>query len=286
LSDQEQSGPPSQPPATGPAAGAQPPVPSHEPTGAAPPPPPPPAPPESGTPGPPTPPPPAPPGGGTPEPPSLEPLPWEDRGRIGVLNAFGQTARLFTSRPRIAFDRARRMGDYGSPLIWVVFMGLIAALVNWLYGIMFLAPLTALLPGSMRDEMAPMMAFGVMSSAFKVVLYPIMIVIGTFIGAAITHLCLLLVGGSRSNAGYEATFRAVAYSEWSQIAYLIPFVGGLVAAVWSVILLVIGISSMHKLSTGTAVIVVLIPMILCCTCLALAAFVIFSMAGMSRTFGS
>ena len=58
--------------------------------------------------------------------------------------------------------------------------------------------------------------------------------IGLFIGAAIVHLCLMIVGGA--NKTFEATFRVLAFSQGSTgPLQMIPVCGGLIAGVggWS-----------------------------------------------------
>jgi hypothetical protein len=101
----------------------------------------------------------------------------------------------------------------------------------------------------------------------NIFLIPIGTAIGLFIGAAIYHLLVLLIVRP-SHAGYEATFRAVAYASALQIlAWLgyIPILGivvGIAIAIYNVVLSVIGIREMHATTTGRAVAVVLIPVII------------------------
>ena len=52
-----------------------------------------------------------------------------------------------------------------------------------------------------------------------------------FVWSAILHLCLMMVGGLReSAAGFEGTFRVIAYASVAQLANLIPLVGATIAA--------------------------------------------------------
>jgi len=210
------------------------------------------------------------PGGGMP-PPGGPGLPWENRGQLGFGTALLQTVQVFATQPRAAFDSAKRKGDYGSPLLWVVIFGAIAGLIQWLYSMMFLGPTLAMLPPEIRDQLGPLIGGGAMASgALNVVYYPIIAVCGAFIWAAILHLCFMLAGGGRSDSGFEGSFRVVGYAQVTQLAQIVPIVGGLIALVWGVILYVVGISSMHRITTGKAVVVVLIPLFLCCACISIA----------------
>ncbi len=71
-----------------------------------------------------------------------------------------------------------------------------------------------------------------------------------------------------SHAGYEGTFRVVAYASVIQLASwlaAIPILGILVLiaiAIYGVVLSVIGIREIHATTTGRAVAVVLIPAII------------------------
>jgi hypothetical protein len=93
---------------------------------------------------------------------------------------------------------------------------------------------------------------------------PIGTTIGLFIWAGIYHLLVLLIIRP-SHAGYEATFRVVAYASALQlVSWLgaIPILGilvGIVVAIYGVVLSVIGIREVHTTTTGRAIAVVLIP---------------------------
>jgi hypothetical protein len=96
---------------------------------------------------------------------------------------------------------------------------------------------------------------------------PIGTLVGLFIGAAIYHLLVLLVVRPR-HEGYEATFKALAYASavnvFSFLAF-IPILGILVViaiGIYNVVLTVIGIREMHATTTGRAVAVVLIPVVI------------------------
>ena len=94
---------------------------------------------------------------------------------------------------------------------------------------------------------------------------PIAIVIGLFIGAAILHVCCMLVGALNTSAsGFEGTFRVTAYSEVASIASIVPVIGGPVFIVWWIVLAVMGLQRMHKTTQGKAIVAILIPVILCC----------------------
>src|SRR5260370_609213 len=107
-----------------------------------------------------------------------------------------------------------------------------------------------------------MAGMGAGSAAF-IVLIPLFVVIGLFIGSAIVHLCLMIVGGA--NQSFETTFRVLAFSQGSTgPLQMIPVCGGLISGVWALVCSCIGLARAHETDTGRAVLVVFLPLIVCC----------------------
>jgi hypothetical protein len=88
---------------------------------------------------------------------------------------------------------------------------------------------------------------------------PFIVLAGLYIGSAIVHVCLTLVGGSRR--GFEATFRVIAYSGATEIFSLIPFIGSIATVIYVLPITIIGLRETHGTSTGKAVIAVFLPVI-------------------------
>ena len=226
-----------------------------------------------------TPPPPPPSGAGLPyggEPPApptpgLEPIPWEDRERLGLVEALVENVKLFVSRPSEAFSRTRESGDLGSPILYAVIIGFFCAVVNQVWNIVVGRPLVRALlnfvPPGTRESLLPMLHPPPGSEIVQVILTPVFVLLGLFIGAAIFHLCLMLVGGlGQSRTGFEGTVRAVAYASVANLAAVVPVAGALFGGIWLIALEVIGLSTLHRTSRGKALAAVLIPIVLCCLC--------------------
>jgi hypothetical protein len=219
------------------------------------------------------PPPPPPPPGVPPPPyaPAPAGLPWEMRPQVGFADALVDTIRLFVTSPAEAWSRTREKGDIGQPLLFAVVVGWIGVAFNsvWnmIFGNMWLRFLP-MLPPQVRDQMA-FRGFGrgIGSTLFAFVLAPLFVIVGLFIWAGVLHLCFMIVGAlSGSTAGFEGTFRVVGYSGVSQLAQVIPVVGGLAALVWNLVLVVMGTQRIHRTTQGKAIAGVLIPLVLCCGC--------------------
>ncbi len=222
---------------------------------------------------PPLPPPPPPPGGGWVPPPyggaPQEGLPWERRAELGFVNAFLETIKLFITNPADAWQRTKEKGDYAEPLIFAILVSWIGIAVSSVWSGLFGQAWTAFLPPEMKEKLGGAMATNAGALLIQVGIAPILVLIGLFVGAAIYHVSFMIVGATKdSTSGFEGTFRAVSYASVSNLANVIPFVGGLVAVVWNLILMVMGAVRMHRTTQGKAIAGVLIPLLLCCVCIA------------------
>lgn len=232
----------------------------------------------------PAPPPPGPPtGGGYAPPPTPQRigLPWEQEKSLGTLI---ETAKLLIGSPKRAFAMMREKGDYGSPILFAIFFGIVGGVFTTVWGLLWMQ----LFPGGMgsgsyeqdlsdmpplmQTYMEAMMGFAETSNspAFlvgRLLAMPILMPIVLLILSAIIHLGLRLVGGLRdSTAGFEGSFRVYAYAQIANLAAIVPLVGGLLTLVWGIILCVNGLSDVHRTSQGKAVVGALSPYILLCGC--------------------
>lgn len=85
------------------------------------------------------------------------------------------------------------------------------------------------------------------------------LVIGALIGGIILHIFAYIVG---ARGGFEQTFKATFYGQTPTLLLgWIPAIGG-IFVIWSIVLQIIGIRDLHKISTGRAVLAVLLPIII------------------------
>ena len=231
--------------------------PMQPPPGWAPPPPPPPdAPPPSGGWA-------APPPGVATAPASGPPLPWEQPG-YPLLEGLFETATLFVTQPSAAFARMKITGDMGKPLVYAVIFGWIGTLAGQIYNLALRGVMKNMLGGfggAQGFELPMAFNIAIMIAA------PILVLIGLFIYSAILHLFVMLVGAN--NSGYGATMRSMCYVGTVQILQVVPFCGGLIAFFWGIVLQIIGIAAVHRTSMGKAALVVLLPIAICCVCVAI-----------------
>ncbi len=195
--------------------------------------------------------------------------PWEDRARLGFVSAFIATTKQVLSSPGDFFSRINVTGGMGGPLIYAVLVGYLGMVASSVYGLI-LNLVSPTLMSSILGERFPQEAFGqtALSSglafAMTIVLGPLFILVGLFIGAGIVHVGLLLVGGAQR--GFEATLQTVCYSQATAVIQLVPACGWLIAPLWTIVIYIIGASRAHQISTGKAALGVLLPFVLCCCC--------------------
>jgi hypothetical protein len=186
-------------------------------------------------------------------------LPWEHRQERGFFNAFIETLVMVLTRPGDAFTVMKREGGLGEPLIYALIGGCLGGIVSILFS---LGLQSVGFFADRHDTFAAMAGMGVGSAAF-IVLVPLFVIIGLFIGSAIIHLCLMIVGGA--NQSFETTFRVLAFSQGSTgPLQMIPVCGGMIAGVWALVCNCIGLARAHETDTGRAVLAVFLPLIVCC----------------------
>ena len=187
---------------------------------------------------------------------------WEQPGPIG--SRFLETVRGVLLDPTAFYRTMRRSAGLGPPLTFGIAGTLIGSLIGSLYQLMFMSAGTGF-----GDVTAGEAAFAsLFSSGCIVIVVPVFAVLGMFVGAAIYHVMLLLLGAARQP--FETTMRVVAYAMGAtSVLQIIPICGSVLAVVWSIVVYIIGLAQAHEIPTGKAAAAVLIPIAVCCVLTAL-----------------
>lgn len=129
--------------------------------------------------------------------------------------------------------------------------------------------LLALLLTFAGNFFGPMMGFGnteilkdtgtgIGSAIIIFVVLMIILIAGAFIGGAITHIFVYIVGGRR---GITQTIKAGMYGSTPSLLFgWIPVIE-FIAMIWSLVAEIIGIRQLHELTTGKAISVVILMII-------------------------
>jgi hypothetical protein len=181
--------------------------------------------------------------------------PWERRERFGFLNALYLTCKDVLLAPGQFFHKMPSQVGLAQPLFFAILLGLVATFLQWMWALMG-SSLQIFVSEDIGEVMgAPIYSF------FNFLFSPVLVAVGVFFQAALTHLMLMLLGGNR--LGFEATFRVAAYSEATAILLFVPFCGAFVALIWSLVVMVVGLYSIHETEPWKAVLSIILPTIIC-----------------------
>lgn len=215
-----------------------------------------------------------------PPPPPPPGIPWDERQRLGFATALVDTTVQVLRAPGDFFRRMRPTGGVGGALAYAVIVAYIGFVAKALYDWIFQAIVGRqdLGLGAEFDRAFAMMQGGG-GLVLQLLIGPFVLAAALFVGAGLNHLSLLLLGGARR--GFDSTFRACAFANAANVVALVPICGSLVAAVWVVVLTIIGLSVVHGISWQKATAAVLLPLVLFCCCCAGTIGLLAAMVGSS-----
>ncbi len=230
-------------------------------------------------------------GGGWQTPPAAgRGTPWERRGEIGTATALVETTQAVLLRPSEFYREMPVVGGLVAPLAYGLVLGYIGVVSRAIYDLVFSSVLGSAVSGlSVDPQLQPFLKLlegggGVLGFVMALVLGIPMMALGMFLMSGVLHLFLMMLGGA--SRGFEATFRVVAYSQATALLNVIPVCGSLLAGLYALVLLVIGLKEAQQISASKALMAVLLPIVLVCCCcggvLALAFGSIASMIGNAR----
>ena len=174
--------------------------------------------------------------------------PWESGE--GFIKAFYRTTLDSLFSPSRFFKKISFGEGYWSPLIYGLITGIIGngCAIFWIW--LFMAQMIPM------DRIPFQYSLSILQTIVPLPFYQ---AVAIFIGSAIIHLCLMIVKGN--NNGYKTTFRAISYSYSGYLFGIIPFIGLIIGGIYTSILTIIGVKEGHGISTGKAVLAVLLPAI-------------------------
>lgn len=192
---------------------------------------------------------------------------WEKREELGLLPAMIETIKAVLLDPVATFSSMKKSGGLANPLLYYVIPSVLGGIMGLIYN-QFISKMGG------TNELASLGLDSGIGLVIGFIALPLLLIISAFISSGVMHLCLRLIGAAQEP--FEATFRVIMYASGSTaILQLVPFCGGSVAGIWALVLMVIGFTKVHNISTGKAVLAVLLPTIVCCALI----FIIIMVAG-------
>lgn len=148
-------------------------------------------------------------------------------------------AKKVITNPVGFYREMAKTGGFAAPIIFVIVMAVIAGLI---------IAVLSLFGANMTTGMAIGFA--------AIVIMPVFMLIGSFIGAAILFVIWKLMG---SEASYETAYRCVAYASAilpiTVLLGVIPYIGTLIKVAWSIYLMYIASIEVHAINAKTAMMV-------------------------------
>lgn len=155
------------------------------------------------------------------------------------LTAVVDKAKAVIFDPVNFYRNMAQTGGFGDPIIFVIVMAVVSGLI---------IALLSLIGADLSMGMAVGFA--------AVVVMPVMVLIGSFIGAAIMFVIWKLMGSEKS---YETAYRCVAYAAaimpLTTLLAFIPYLGSAIKVIWSFFLLYVASIEVHAIKARTAAIV-------------------------------
>ena len=191
---------------------------------------------------------------------------WEQKDQVGFFAGFAATVKEVLTEPAATFSRMKETGGFMTPFLYMLIAtGIGAALGMGMQ--LAMQPVMAAIGAKQDPALGQMFAaqgFGMGTGilAFLIIL-PIALFIASFLNGGLWHLSLMILGGAKKP--FEATYRVYCYVSGScALVSLVPCCGGIISLVWTVVSGAIGLSKVHDISTGKAVMAVLLPLLVCC----------------------
>ena len=176
--------------------------------------------------------------------------PWERRASTGMFPAVVETIKGAVFRPTSFFSSINAVGGHTAALGYGVLVGTIFSIIGQGIGLIINLALGAMM-NAPSEQVTMQITFAVVFMA----LAPLLMVIYLYIGSGLAHLGLMIIGGNAK--GFDATFRTYCFCVSANIFVVIPFIGGIIAGLWAIVIQIIGLREMQGISTGKAAFAVL-----------------------------
>ena len=165
-----------------------------------------------------------------------------------------------------------RIDQSGSAVLFGVICASVGSIAAAVYGYLSAsASLAAMqdLMGTLPEEQARFLGYFTQTLTLggtlaQVVLAPLFALIGIYLSAALLHLILMLF--KAAPRGFDATLTVVGYASGLQLLLAVPGCGSLLAGLWTLVVLIIGLGEAQRCGPGKAAAAVFLPVLLACLC--------------------
>lgn len=183
---------------------------------------------------------------------------WEQPGSKDWLTALVVTVKEILKTPTLFFHKVALGQNLQRPLLFALIINATMLLAGQAFSLGL-----GISVFSQNSSAAPIFPWlSALPLPLAIVLVALLMVLGFFMGAAINHFCLFLLGAAHRN--FAQTLRVVCYASAPCVFGFVPYLGTFVGTVWSFTLMVIGFKVVHMTSSSRALFALLLPVLLCC----------------------
>lgn len=182
-------------------------------------------------------------------------FPWPPRAEEGALAALGRTWKESTFHPTDFFRALPAEPRMGPAILYYLIVGIAVAAATLFW--------SQVLPQPELDPEVLNSPFGAilgMAPVISFLMAPIYQIFALFVGAAVTHLMLLMLTTQRGP--YSRTVETYGYAYSPMLFGIIPWIGSLVGFIWCIVVSTIGLREAHRTTTGRSAAAILLPLVL------------------------
>jgi hypothetical protein len=183
--------------------------------------------------------PPLPPGMVDDEPFTGDEVPWEARDN-GLLSDLFSTIMMALFKPFQFYSDLRRSSGLSKPVLFGVICGTLGFIFNLIWQVVFLGSTGN--DGAQAWFQSPAISFGLIL-LIVLVLSPAITLFIIFLISILWQILLAIVRST--GGGFEATIRVASYTQAASLFNIIPLVGPVIAAIWAIVLVFIGLKTLH-----------------------------------------
>lgn len=183
------------------------------------------------------------------------PSPWEDRERVGLWPGIYRSFRDVLLSPAGFFRHLHHHNGLREPLA----MGLLFGSLGVMLSLFWDFAMAVWGFGSGINGLASRLNITLLFPLL-LVLSPLIVAAALFVMSGVLHILLLTVGGGKN--GFEGTFRVFAYGQATQILGAIPFLGGVLAGIWFLVVLIVGLREIHETTYARVILAFLLVTVL------------------------
>jgi hypothetical protein len=188
------------------------------------------------------------------------PVPWDLRPELGLWRAWWRTFKESLSGPDQFFARACRSQFSKPPVLY----GTMSVWLGQSWLMLLYAGIGVAMAVSGKEPAAGIgMAIGAVIGLS--LMAPVSALLQMYVTGGIIHLFARMFGGQGT---YQQSARAIGFTMGANAIGIIPYLGGMVAAVVCIVHQVYAMKHAHRLTGGKAAAAVLLPigimMVLCC----------------------